>query len=1013
MATFIQGVTDTNLDPVLFTPDYSFLRYNLQKKSAQYEQGLKSVSSAYGAMKKELSDPMNVQRRDQYLKNAESELQKIASADLSLQQNVNAANAIFDPIATDPAIAYDAFYTGRIKREMSTMESWASSDDLETRKKFNQDIYNWLKRDLESLKNGNGDVNNYKVQGRKAWAYVDPQDIISKAAKDQGFVIKNDVTGNPYIVTTEGGPANREAYEQFAKSVLRANPIYQQQKQIMGEAREEADLEYVMRNPAYAGMSKDDAYKTLVSDKYTEGRNSEKTYVTALSERLATKTSEYMAYLNKNGAAINSNPQSQEAQTARKMGADLVQFKKDVDQTSADYVGKYGPDDASFEQKRKTFTESFLKNPKAYYANQYDMENMIMFSNIRSSFGTRTIKADQGYLGVLAATNRSLNTLNNIIDDQFDNNMDIEELKLKELGIATKLLGKDRTGQRLKNADGTDKQSDVELIGKSATQVNTVQKINQLREKLEVNRTSAVSALTSTYGGLYLLERMGSKQQEVSLVRGFLSRKAADDNVKPTAQENAALKSVYENMWTWAKQNPEMNQEFLGGLRNNYNKAYKDMDFAGLLRMATKNYVTTDNNDYQAKLNLAKYDHYMQETQRISGLLAQSVDAVVKQVKGDASFRNVLVEENGKTRLIQADDVFKRMPVTGWKEDIDWAIDPNVKLTEQDKRNIAEGIFDGRVKVDVDHYIKTGGKSGDDAGWRYTTTINYQGRKLYIETPSLFSPSSKELDSKLRTINERIPIPVLESEVPGVMVTGSSGFIIRNQAKEDIRVKLAAGATQENSNIMMADGTGTADGYTDVKAGLQDEVRKALANKDNVEQMTLWTNSPLNSGSQVVEVVMASKGGEKAPFWAGQRFFFPVNVNKTSNEVFSVFSQADELDEFMSYSNKNEPYKIDYFEGSGVKAEIVADQPGSKTGRVLLQQKAYDPASGKYVNNWSTKEITFDLNKLTFAEMKQEIFNNFITPYMQGYMNYNRQVAGAVGASGTNLVQQYKNIVTW
>jgi hypothetical protein len=438
-------------------------------------------------------------------------------------------------------------------------------------------------------------------------------------------------------------------------------------------------------------------------------------------------------------------------------------------------------------------------------------------------------------------------------------------------------------------------------------------------------------------------------------------------------------------------------------LKNNYGKAPKDMDFVGFLKLASKNYVTTDSNDYQAKVNLAKYDQYTQETTRIAGLLDKSVEAVVKQIKGDPAFKDVLVEEKGKTRLLTAEDVFKRMPTGGWKQDIDWAIDPNVKLTEDEKRNIAEGIFDGRVKVNTESYLRTGGKTGDDAGWKTTTYVNYQGKKYYIETLGSWVPSSSDLNSKFKKINERIPIPVLESEVPGVSVAASSMFILRNQSKEDIRVKLAAGATQENSNILVADGSGTATGFTDIDAGTQPEIRSVLANKDNVEQMQLIT---------VVEVVMKTVNGEKAPFWSGQRYYFPINVNKSSNETFNVFAQADELDEFMSYSKKNEPYKIDYFEGSGVKAEIFADQPGSKTGRVKLHSK-YDIQSNKYVNNWVTKEISFDLNKLTFAEMKEQIFNEWITPYMQGYMNHNKQASGSGQASGNNLLQQLKGVVTW
>ena len=1017
MATFIQGVTDTNLDPVLFTPDYSFLRYVLGKKTEQYQQGLKSVSSSYAALQKELTDPVTRERRDTYLKAAETQLQNIASADLSLQQNVNAANAIFDPIATDPAVAYDMFHTENNRRQLAAMQSWATSDDMATRKKFNKDIYDWVSRDLDSLKTGNGDISNYKVQGRKAWAYVDAQDIINEAAKQQGFTVKTDELGNPYIVTTEGGATFRPNYEAFAKSVLDANPVYQQQRQILGQAKTEKVIERAMADPTNIGLSREQLLEKYADTEYDLSSKNQKQYLTGLNDKLTIQTAEYNSYLQQNASKIAANPAGPEAQQAQQMAANLTQFKSQIDNISSDYVSQYGTDEASFKLKKDAFKKGFLSNPEGYYANQVAIEDAIRFSNIRSSFGTRSVKADTGYLGLLAATNRSLNTLANIIDDRFDNAIDAQELGLKQATFANKLQGKSSTGERLKNADGTDKVSDVEYIGTSATQVNTVQKLNQLREKLEVNKAKAMTSLTSTYGGLYLLEKMGAKQPDVALVRGYISRKGSDENAKASREETQAMQKVYQTMWAWAKQNPDANAEMLESLRGTLGKAYKDLDFAGLLKLASKNYATTDDYDYQAKLNLDNYENYTKESERIAGLVNKGVDVVVSQIKNDdrlyRDLKEVLIEENGKTRVMQASDLVKTIPAKGWKEDANWKIDKSVELTEEERRELAEGIFDGRVTVTHRGKYMSGGDNPAAMFKTDGTFVKFKGRTIYLEDNFSAIPfTSSDLQKNLKRINERIPIPILESEVPGVTVTGSSGFVVRNQPKEDIRIKLAAGATQENANIMEADGSGTAAGFKDVDADDQQIVRNALADKDNVEQMLIWTNSPLNSGSQVVEVVMKSVPGEKAPSWSGKRYYFPINVNKTKNEIFSVFAQADELDEFMTYSKKNEPYKFDSFEGSGVKAEVVADQPGSKTGRVLLHSK-FDPVTRQYVDNWITQEISFDLNKLSFAEMKQEIFNNFITPYMKGYMNYTKQTMGSTGAPGSNLLQQLKNVVTW
>jgi hypothetical protein len=201
------------LDPVLYTPDFTFLKYVLNKKTSLYEQGLKSASSSFNNLKKETTDPVNAQKRDQYIKDAQEQLQKIASSDLSLQQNVNYANSIFDPIANDKAFVYDAYHTKRIKNELAKEDAWMNSEDPEQRKKYNAEIKEWVNRDLESLRNGKGDIANYKVQGRSAQAYVDAQDILAEEAKRQGFKMKVDELGQPYIVTVEGGPQFAPQYE--------------------------------------------------------------------------------------------------------------------------------------------------------------------------------------------------------------------------------------------------------------------------------------------------------------------------------------------------------------------------------------------------------------------------------------------------------------------------------------------------------------------------------------------------------------------------------------------------------------------------------------------------------------------------------------------------------------------------------------------------------------------------------------------------------------------------------
>ena len=290
------------LDPVLYTPDFTFLKYIIDKKTSQYEQGLKSASSAYNSIKKEVSDPVNAQRRDQYLKDAQNQLQKISSSDFSLQQNVNYANSIFDPIATNKAFVFDAYHTDRIKKELSKEDAWMNSEDPEVRKKYNAEIKEWVNRDLESLKTGQGDVANYKVQGRSAQAFVDAQDILLKSAKDQGFKMKVDELGQPYIVTVEGGPKYAPQYEAFANNILANDAVYQKQTGILGQNRSEKVLEIYRKDPEYApkwaNASVNDIFKDYALTNFDKHKVEQKTYIEALNKNLTTETADINATLN-------------------------------------------------------------------------------------------------------------------------------------------------------------------------------------------------------------------------------------------------------------------------------------------------------------------------------------------------------------------------------------------------------------------------------------------------------------------------------------------------------------------------------------------------------------------------------------------------------------------------------------------------------------------------------------------------------------------------------------------
>lgn len=112
MATFIQGVTDYIPKIQPFRPDFNFYASALQTLQNKYDTNYKQLSEYYGAI---LKSPMlrddNIQKRDNFLKSIESEIQKISGVDLSLRQNVDEAVKVLDPLVNDKFIMNDIIKT--------------------------------------------------------------------------------------------------------------------------------------------------------------------------------------------------------------------------------------------------------------------------------------------------------------------------------------------------------------------------------------------------------------------------------------------------------------------------------------------------------------------------------------------------------------------------------------------------------------------------------------------------------------------------------------------------------------------------------------------------------------------------------------------------------------------------------------------------------------------------------------------------------------------------------------
>ncbi len=1026
------------LDPVLYTPDYSFLKYVLDKKTANYEKGLQAASSSYNNLKKELTDPKNVQKRDQYLKDVQGQLQTIASSDFSLQQNVNYANSIFEPIATDKALVFDAYHTARLKNELAKEDGWEKSEDPEVRKMYNSDIKKWVMKDVEALKNGNGDLKNYKVEGRSAFAYVDPQDILKKEAKDRGFEYKVDEFNNPYIITTKGGVGGSKNYEQFASDILGSNEVYKKQSAIIGESKAEQIIDNYKTDsklaPIWANKTNEEILNHYALNSYDNHKKEQEDWIALKNKNVTKDFADINAEINGPNSAkyiqgatdvSNGNANTDEAKmwlSIKKKADETNSLKDRVKELQSDFNATYSNND-----NKVNYLNNFKSSKAAgnYFADLQTKNDITRFSNIQSASVSRTIKEDKAVIDVLVAKTNAMAALNKIQTTQHDDNLNDakfqEQLRMDDAKLAA--MGK----KKVKNADGTtsivDGSAEITPIDRSAVQVQATKVLTYLKDQVSNATAGAINNATSTYGSFYIFKAAGQNDKEVGLLNNAFSRYMSSNDKKEfslTKEEQTALDNANNYALAYSKNNP--NSDLSTYIKQRGSGKIQIGELPDLAEHAANGIETKDPNIKAAKISM---DNYKKDIDKIK-LTAASLEAgskvVASVLKNDYKYQDMFkVNIDKKTGavtitddLIDADYIYNNLKnhfSNNIIEKTGFFTSTKAQLSDSDLRKIANGYFDGTV--DFELYKRSEG-SGD-------VTIKYNDKKYIIPTNPNFIKrkgeiwnelfqavpyDSKEFQNKLQHINERTPIPQFITAVGGVVA--SPFYQLKGEAQDLVLHDLAK-VTLTNSYILEDAAT-----PIPIKPEDQLEMRKGLLEKDSVTDVSLYTSSPLSSGGLSVSVTYKTVKGttdNPAPVWSGKTVQFPISPTETSPNIFHYFNDVNKISSFEKYKVSGDTYKMNAFQADGVRAEIVPLSPGSNEGVVRMFYKPYNSVTKKYsdieiqyTDASGNSEIQYNLNKTTFPELEESIYKSFIYPFVDGKIIYNRQVQANASALGNTPI---------
>ena len=152
MATYLPNVKEYIPQTETFTPDYKFLNDVLSVRQDRYDTNYKQMNNLYSSVvHADVSREDSKNIRDQYVNQLAPKLQQVAGLDLSLQQNVDTAKALFTPFYENEKLVRDIVFTKKYKSEMTKAQSMKESNDEKTRKQYWDDGIKKLQYDMEDF----------------------------------------------------------------------------------------------------------------------------------------------------------------------------------------------------------------------------------------------------------------------------------------------------------------------------------------------------------------------------------------------------------------------------------------------------------------------------------------------------------------------------------------------------------------------------------------------------------------------------------------------------------------------------------------------------------------------------------------------------------------------------------------------------------------------------------------------------------------------------------------------
>jgi len=727
MAQYLPYIPETLPEPALYKPDFNFYDKMLQRKQSLFEQGASKVRSAYtSVLNAQLQNKHNIPLRDQYIKDAQEKLVKLSSSDLSLMENVNAAESIYAPFWQDKFIVQDAAMTKAYQAEMQKLTSWRDSAKPEDREKYSAISMMDLQNGLSVLQNADRTPEAFAaVEMRKAEPFTNIEAYLQKMAKEEGkYEIKYDEPNGPYLIETVNGQRSQKKYATWATAMIGNN--FQGQFDVTGRVENEERIKILKRsNPNLT----DADVKTLIAKDVVSELNSGYTKrnqeVDVEMARIDSLLSSIGQTGGPNNKAMFDNLVAERAELSAKKAAINEEYK-------------------GFDKGKDKVLEYVTNAPKQYFSLLAKQRLVNNWATGRASIDQKLVKENAAFTSAQNIQLRASEHALAITKAERDWDQVLWERANPGAKAGTKTGTGNTTGGTGNGTDvpGVDESGSMMYVGKSGIDITkNAETAYDIYDKLQKqNYLEAHNLIFDQRGILGFATKLGLSQMEISQVATLMQKEVATDGAHvATAEQTAAAKKLSDALV--ANQsvqvsgiNPKMISAEKPDVLRKALIAYAGDYLSQRSKVAADGSdIPLNNDEFEALMRystaITKLDSYKANDEQRQTLLKD-------RLLNDPKYNKLLVDAgDGKKDLVTVSDIKKKFQDTYTFKDDD---DKDVKLTNDD---IATAYITGNIKGYQPGMLQSMGlgmsnSMSQGAGSTYYSgyTVNKGGRDYHLYT---------------------------------------------------------------------------------------------------------------------------------------------------------------------------------------------------------------------------------------------------------------------------------------